>query len=74
MRTAKKLSALAFELEEMGRNEDLTQADSIMAELETTFAQLQTFLNKEDWVEIAKEHGVITETIIKQYIPAEQTT
>jgi HPt (histidine-containing phosphotransfer) domain-containing protein len=51
---ATKLAEVAFKLEKMSMDEDLSQAKELFEEITSQFRKLQKFVENSDWIEIAK--------------------
>ena len=54
---AAQLAQIASCLEERARQHDLSEAEHLLASMETGFQELQLFVSKPDWVELAKKQA-----------------
>ena len=51
---AKQLSEIAYRLEHMASQDDLSEAEELLQKITTEFEKLELFVSKPDWIEIAK--------------------
>jgi len=56
---AKQLSQVAYRLEHMAANTDLSEAQQLLQSIKTQFGRLESFVSNPDWVEMAKNQRTI---------------
>ncbi|MHC4425094.1 MAG: Hpt domain-containing protein [Planctomycetota bacterium] len=54
---AKRLSEVAYRLEHMASQDDLSQAQELLQKIRTEFEKFESFVSKPNWIEIAKNQS-----------------
>ena len=60
---AKKLSEIAYHLEQMASQEDLSRAEELLQGIKTEFGRFESFVSKPDWIETAKQQQQMAEKV-----------
>ncbi|MFH1717314.1 MAG: response regulator, partial [Planctomycetota bacterium] len=60
---AKRLSEVAYSLERMSSQGDLSEAAELLEKIQTEFERLESFVSKPDWIETAKSRGGNTDQV-----------